>query len=488
MRDLLSCIDSWSRRAPERLAHVSPSGRLSYGELGRGSAAVAAVVQDALPDDRSPVVVIGHKEPEMLIAFLGSARAGHPYVPIDISIPSHRIRQVIQTAGARLTLTVETIREAIELARTPRPVSLAPSDPFYVMFTSGSTGEPKGVTITLGCLTSFVEWMLAEHCFRLGGEVFLNQAPFSFDLSIMDTYLSLVTGGTLVSLTSDEIANPRQLFEALRLSGVTTWVSTPSFAQLCVAEPTFGGEMLPSLRRFLFCGETLPSHLAAQLVERFPETAVWNTYGPTEATVATTSIRIDRTVLERYPVLPVGRPKPDSTVRIVDSEDQLVLHGQRGEIIIVGPHVSPGYLNRPDLSKRRFFKLDGVQAYRTGDRGHFEDDLLFFDGRVDSQVKLHGYRVELGDVEANLRQVTGVCDAIVIPLERNHQIHALAAFVVGSHDLVPDDFESAQRIRRALAERLPSYMVPRVVRLVSSLPMTANGKVDRRKLAQEFTG
>jgi D-alanine--poly(phosphoribitol) ligase subunit 1 len=466
------------------LAHVSPGGRLTYAELGRGSDAVAAFIQRTLPDDTSPVAVVGHKEPEMLLGFLGSVKAGHPYVPLDVSLPPQRVERVLETAGASLVLTLSVIQEALAAAEAPRVIRLKPEEPYYVMFTSGSTGEPKGVTITLGCLTSFVEWMLAEHRFADGQEVFLNQAPFSFDLSVMDTYLSLVTGGTLVSLTSSEIADPRRLYRSLGSSCITTWVSTPSFAQLCLAERGFNASMLPTLRRFLFCGETLPPTVAAQLLQRFPGAQVWNTYGPTEATVATTSIRIDQDILRRNPTLPVGRPKPDCRITIVGSDGCPVADGKRGEIMIAGPNVSPGYINRPDLTQRSFFNLDGLQAYRTGDWGHFEDDVLFFEGRVDSQIKLHGYRIEIGDIEANLRALTGVRDAVVAPLYRNTQVDALAAFVIADRVLPETGFEAALRLRHALAERVPAYMVPRVVQLVASFPMTPNGKVDRRALAE----
>src|SRR5215470_16389074 len=160
--------------------------------------------------------------------------------------------------------------------------------------------------------------MLAEQKFTEVGEIFLNQAPFSFDLSVMDLYCSLATGGTLFSISRDLVENPKLLYRALVNSGVTTWVSTPSFAQMCLVEEKFGAAMLPSVRRFLFCGETLAPQTAARLLQRFPRAQVWNTYGPTEATVATTSVQIDRTILERYSPLPVGRPMPGTEVFVTD--------------------------------------------------------------------------------------------------------------------------------------------------------------------------
>jgi D-alanine--poly(phosphoribitol) ligase subunit 1 len=474
-------IDEWARFTPERLAHVSAAGKLTYAELSRGSDSVAAFIATRLGDDRSPVVVLGHKQPEMLLAFLGSVKAGHAYVPLDTATPRRRIEHVVASARARLVLTPETVREALRITARPPRATLQAGDAYYVMFTSGSTGEPKGVVITLDNLTNFLDWMVKEHGFGAGNEVFLNQAPFSFDLSVMDMYLSLLCGGTLFSLSASETGSPAVLYRALETADLTTWVSTPSFAQLCVAEPRFEASMLPKMRRFLFCGETLPHALATHLLERFPSAQVWNTYGPTETTVATTSIRVDHEVLRRYEILPVGVPKPDTRICTMSANGV-----DRGEIVISGPNVSPGYLNRPDLTHERFFELDGAPAYRTGDLGHFEAGLLFFDGRSDGQVKLHGYRIELGDVESNFRRLGGVREAVVVPLVRNSRVLALAAFV--SVERAPGDslLATSIRLRKALAERLPPDMIPQIIRLVEELPLTPNGKVDRHALARSL--
>src|SRR5207248_1442149 len=279
------------------------------------SDALAAWLAAEVPHDRSPIAVLSHREPEMLAAFLGVVKSGRPYVPLDVALPANRIEKIIAASGTVVTLTPELVAEITSrenAAAPPRRVEW--DDPYYVLFTSGSTGEPKGVVITLGCLTTFVNWMLGEQKFAPGEETFLNQAPFSFDLSVMDLYCSLVTGSTLFSISRDLVANPKMLYRALGNSGATTWVSTPSFAQMCLVEEKFAEGMLPRIRRFLFCGETLAAQTAARLVERFPRAQVWNMYGPTEATVATTSVRIDRSILEKYAALPVGRAMPGSDV------------------------------------------------------------------------------------------------------------------------------------------------------------------------------
>jgi D-alanine--poly(phosphoribitol) ligase subunit 1 len=482
---VLDRIDAVCRRVPDRVAHRSEGRTLGYAELRRRSDALAASIARLLPDDRSPIVVVGHKEPEILVGLLGAAKAGHAYVPLDSGLPRARIERTVAVAAAGLVLTPERVRELAEGDVPAPPRGLGGDDPFYVIFTSGSTGDPKGVVITGACLESFIDWMLDEQRFSENREVFLNQAPFSFDLSVMDLYLCLSTGGTLTSVTADEIANPKRLYRTLAASGVTVWVSTPSFARMCLAERSFGEAMLPALRRFLFCGETLPPEVAAALLDRFPRAEVWNTYGPTEATVATTSVRIDRALLARGSPLPVGRTKPGTRILVVGDDGAPAPAGARGEIVIAGPNVSVGYLGRPDLTAQAFFHLDGARAYRTGDQGRFDDGLLFFEGRTDDQVKLHGYRIELGDVEANFRAIARVRDAVVLPVLKAGVPDSLAAFVVLAGTAAAETpAELARSLRAELGGRLPAYMLPRRLEFLDSLPTNLNGKVDRRRLAE----
>lgn len=503
--DLLARIDHWGAIAPERPAHISEGRTLTYGELRAQSDALAGWLTEKLGDNRDPIAVIGHKENEMMVAFLGAVKSGHPYVPIDTSIPTQRAERIVENAKAALTLTPEKVRAALAAvaaplsrgegaasdaparrqsaaATTPKPV--AGEDPYYIIFTSGSTGEPKGVVITLNCLTTFVDWTLGEQKFPELNETFLNQAPFSFDLSVMDLYSSLASGGTLFSVTKEAIANPKVLYQAFGNSGITTWVSTPSFAQMCLVEKSFGPAMLPQIRRFWFCGETLAPETAAQLLDRFPEAEVWNTYGPTEATVATTSILVTREVIAQHSPLPVGAVMPGTRIAIMDEKRETVPEGERGEIVIIGPNVSPGYLGRPDLTEKAFFATDGTRAYRTGDWGRTREGLIFFEGRMDGQIKLHGYRIEIGDIESHLRNLSQISDAVVLVVEKNGKPDSLAGFVVLRERGAGSDFEISLAIKKQLADRLPNYMVPRKFSFLEAFPMTANGKADRRKLAE----
>ena len=483
---LIERIDHWALVAPEATAHISDGRTLTYGELRRHSDALACYLTERLGKDGRPIAVLGHREPEMLIAFLGAVKSGRPYVPLDTAFPQQRIDKILETSRAALVLTPKDILQFSALQVRGPARGVQGDEPFYSLFTSGSTGEPKGVIITLACLEHFITWMLTEQRFTQLGEVFLNQAPFSFDLSVMDLYCSLATGGTLFSISRDRIANPKELYRALASSGVTTWVSTPSFAQMCLVEEKFGEAMLPRVRRFLFCGETLPPQTAAQLLKRFPKAEVWNMYGPTEATVATTSMRVDAAILERYSPLPVGHAMPGTEILLVNRNREVVPPDERGGIIIVGPNVSPGYLARPDLTADAFFQHRGQRAYRTGDFGRFRNGLLFFEGRMDEQIKLSGYRIELGDVEANLRALATVRDAVVLPVIKDGAAQSLAAFVVLA---VRDDashFNLSQRLRKQLSERLPAYMLPRKFIFLNAFPITANGKIDRASLAKSL--
>ncbi len=306
----------------------------------------------------------------------------------------------------------------------------------------------------------------------------------------MDLYLSLTSGGTLLSLTADLIARPRDLFARLYESDLTVWVSTPSFVRFCLADPAFGELSLPNLKRLVFCGETLSVATARALLERFPKAEIWNTYGPTETTVAVTSLRIDETICAKGAVLPVGYPAEGMRVWAVGEDGYPVAGGEVGELVIAGPQLSPGYLRRTD-GPTGFGPLPNpgggsVFAYRTGDRGHVTGGLVYCEGRVDRQVKLHGYRLELDEIEHHIRALPDVTDAAVLPMLRDGTADYLAAFVGHPNygDEPEEDFARAQAIRQCLSSDLPAYAIPRVFRFVSALPLTANGKVDRGRLAR----
>lgn len=487
--DIIAQIDRWAEVYPNKLAHKSGAQTLTYRELYQRSNQLADYLTRALPDDNSPVVLRGHKQTEMLVAFIACAKAGHPYIPLESYFPEQRVNAVIETAQASLVLTVEQIKNILETApqnQNFKPRERKPSDPWYIIFTSGSTGAPKGVIIPRSNLENFLNWTLPEHEIGEADTVILGQAPFTFDVSILDVYCSLYQAGTLVSVTNDEIGNLKELFNTLRNSEATLWVSTPSFARLCLMDANFNAALLPKLRRFWLAGEALAPEICIELLKRFPKTVLWNAYGPTEATVATSSVQITNEIIEKYNPLPIGYPMPGTQLLIHDQEGRPAPSGERGEIIICGPNVSPGYINRPDLTERAFFKINDQNAYHTGDWGRNKDGLIFYEGRIDFQIKLHGYRIELGDIEANLHALPNVRDAVVAPIMKEERADHLVAFVILKNQTDASDFERMQAMKKELAARIPDYMIPRRFVFLQEFPMTSNGKADRRKLIENL--
>ena len=533
---LLQEIERWAESAPNRLAHKHREQALTYSELKTYSDVLAYWLFQKLTFDserRTPIIIYGHKESEMLVFFLACVKAGRPYIPIDQSTPAERVLKIIESSGAKIILSPRTLPEKVKLQglfyqeclHLPAIFDLAPrsakplpewqigaDDVWYIIFTSGSTGEPKGVQITRRSLESFVTWVNREYRSGRQKEIFLNQAPFSFDLSVMDLYMALSSGGTLWSVDQEQINNPKDLFYSLHESEISYWISTPSFAEICLLDPGFGEALLPRLRYFLFCGEVLPDNVAMRLLERFPQAKVINLYGPTECTVAVSGVTITPEMLEGSGPLPVGQNSADCQIYICDpdelnraisgsgSEEQSpkpLQPGESGEIVIAGPNVSIGYLNRPDLSKKVFFRWvdKGLtqQAYRTGDIGYWQDDKLYYSGRQDFQIKLHGYRIELGEIEKQLRTLPEVENAIVVPIVRRGKNAALQAFIKLSEDC--KDFrqepesggqdtaqEISQQIRQKLEQILPAYMLPQRYNFIESIPLTMNGKVNRKAL------
>lgn len=500
--NILERIEGCADSLGQRTAFKSRTGEMTYGELWERSGRLASYIERQAGGDRKPVMVYGHKDPMMITGFLACVRSGRAYCPVDVNTPPERIAQIAETIGEPLVLvtdgaagdetgtrglfpenatvlgyeTLVELAENVELSTELHPCS--GEDDFYIIFTSGTTGKPKGVRITANDLNNYLDWAVT----LAGGieeqSVFVNQAPYSFDLSVMDLYLSLATGGTVVSVDSQLQKDNNKLMEYLTGKGINYWVSTPSFASICLAEEGFGAELLPEMKAFLFCGEVLPNGTAKSLLARFPDAKVMNTYGPTESTVCVTEVQITEGMASAGGPLPVGRPKPGTTIE---------LDPETSEIIIVGNTVSPGYYKAPELTAKAFFtkEPEGVQAYRTGDKGHFgEDGSLYCDGRIDNQIKLHGYRIEIEDIESNLAAVTGVKSGAVAPRVKDGKIESLTAFVIREGDTITDDYAGRKAVRMALKDRMPSYMVPKRIVFLEELPVTNNGKLDRNRLKE----
>ncbi|MGE7673509.1 D-alanine--poly(phosphoribitol) ligase subunit DltA [Lysinibacillus sp. NPDC094403] len=485
MLSILEAIHKVAQQHPDRTAYQTNSDSLTYGELWHLSDCVAQYLMALDLKRQQPIVVYGHMSPLQIVAFLGAVKAGHPYVPVDSSTPSERLQIIVEASQACLLLKTETLSsnqsvpvvEVSDIVAQTASVSTEPStwvkdeEIHYIIYTSGSTGKPKGVQITADNLAHFVAWMHEYFPLQESG-VFLNQAPYSFDLSVMDLYPALVSGQTLYAITKEQIANPKALFESLASSGIRVWTSTPSFAKICLMNKEWDQELMPSLNTFLFCGEVLPVSVSKELMQRFPQASIFNLYGPTETTVAVSYVEVTKELLEQFDQLPIA---PVSEPNLSLQED--------GEIIISGPTVSAGYLGAPDLTLKAFPTIGDQRIYKTGDVGYEKDGYLFFSGRKDFQVKLHGYRLEIEEIEKQIGNLPHVSSCVVIPVSKDDEIISLSAYVVLREPLTDSAFKMTKQLKALLSEYLPSYMIPKTFKYIDTLPLNTNGKVDRKGLA-----
>lgn len=503
---ILSKINEISRRFPKNTAIISSTDKMTYEELWTLSDKLGLWIEENF-QTKDPVVVYGHKSPYMLVGFLACVKTGRAYCPVDISMPMDRIQDIIETVGNKNILITEElhlsgydifdIKNTLEnyASNDARNLSsdnwVNPEDVFYIIFTSGSTGKPKGVEITADNLFNYANWMstILGPAEEKAGQVFVDQAPWSFDLSVMDTYTSLFCGGTLFTLNKDLQNNMGELFENLKTSGANYWISTPSFVDMCLADKSFNTTLMPQIKGFWFCGERLTNKTAKTLLERFKDSKakVVNTYGPTESTVCITSVEITQEIVDNEPLLPVGKPKPGTEIFIYKDE-KVMPDGELGEILIAGDTVGKGYLNEKEKTDKVFktVKINGEnkRVYFTGDEGYCKNDMIYCQGRLDFQIKLHGYRIELGDIEEKLLLNPEITSAVVLPKWENEKIKHLVAFVVKENS--DGSFQERKAIREEVAKLLPSYMVPKTVKVIDQMPKTSNGKVDRKKLGEEF--
>lgn len=497
-KNIIEAIDHWGKVDPERIAYKEKDRCHTYGELYNQSNRLAAYLIKNIKR-KQPIIVYGQLQFDMLVCFLAASKAGNAYIPIDAHTPEERIEMILSMANPAMILAVDSwqiatdipiissnelvvIQKEGELIKNYQPVTA--NETYYIIFTSGTTGTPKGVQISHKNLLSFVNWELNDFNIEEGMN-FLSQAPYSFDLSVMDIYPALVSGGSLSPLSREIVDDFKQLFTTLFQLNLEVWVSTPSFVDICLMEPTFNGEQMPELKVFLFCGEELPKLTAKKLLERFPKSHVFNTYGPTETTVAISGIEITDDILAEYKRLPIGYVKQDTNIYIMEEDKELSL-GEVGEIIIAGPSVSKGYMNNPLKTEEAFFNYKEQQAYHTGDAGKIlPSGLLIYEGRMDFQIKFHGYRIELEDIDHHLADVSYVEKATIVPKYNNHKVQQLIAFVVVKEQPFEREFQLTKAIKEELSQTVMDYMIPQKFIYVDQLPLTTNGKIDRKGLINE---
>ena len=505
--DMIETIEHFAQTQPDFPVYNVLGQVHTYGDLKADSDALAAKIDSLGLAPKSPVVVYGGQEYEMLATFVALTKAGHAYIPIDSHSALERVTAILEVAEPSLIIAIadfplaDTDAAILTLAQVQEAFAQGTSyeithpvkgdDNYYIIFTSGTTGKPKGVQISHDNLLSFTNWMITDKEFATPSRPqMLAQPPYSFDLSVMYWAPTLALGGTLYALPSSLTQDFKQLFEAILSLPVAIWTSTPSFADMAMLSEDFNSQKMPGITHFYFDGEELTVKTAQKLRERFPEARIINAYGPTEATVALSAVAITDEMLATLKRLPIGYTKEDSPTFIIDENGQKLPNGQQGEIIVCGPAVSKGYLNNPEKTAEAFFEFEGLPAYHTGDVGTMTDEgLLLYGGRMDFQIKFNGYRIELEDVSQNLNKSKYIEAAVAVPrYNKDHKVQNLLAYVI-LKDGVAEQFDREIDITKAIKEDLQdimmSYMMPSKFLYRESLPLTPNGKIDIKGLISE---
>ena len=495
--DLAKLLSRSAVTKPDALALLQGDVQLTYRELDRQANRLANELVARGIGRGDLVGLCLDRTPRMVAAVIAVLKAGGAYVPLDPSYPRDRL--LVMAEDAQLALLVGETGTAKELDWDPAKTLLldrewptiearpdtAPAseatgdDPAYVIYTSGSTGKPKGVVVHRAGAVNFLLSMLVEPGLAAEDRI-LAVTTLSFDISVLELMLPLVSGNPIVLATREQAYDPIALRELIESTGVNVIQATPATWRLLIDA---GWQGAPNIKA-MTGGEALRPDMATELMSRTGE--LWNLYGPTEATVWATCWKVQSPEKGIF----VGRPVANTTITIRDEQGRVLPDGEEGEICIGGDGVTTGYLNRPELTAERFVRdpapdAKGARYYRTGDLGRLlPDGLLQHLGRMDFQVKVRGFRIELGEIEACLASHPQAGSPVAITIEpKPSDVRIVAFFVVkgkGESDGEPD----VGALRAHLAARLPEYMVPQRFIAIDVVPLMPNGKVDRKKLAE----
>ncbi len=499
---VVDLFEAQVERRADAEAVVFGGKRLSYGELNRRSNRLAHYLRSLGVGPEVRVGICLERSLEMIIAVLGVLKAGGVYVPLDPEYPAERLGYMLEDAQVPVLLTEDGVAGKLpiswcqvlcveqwdqllqEQADTNPERTVIAENAAYVIYTSGSTGKPKGVVVTHGAVANQLMWMQAEYELA-ADECVLQKTPFSFDVSVWEFFWPLMTGARLVVARPGGHREPAYLAEVIQQHHVTTTHFVPSMLQAFLEYANVAGKC-KSLRRVFCGGEALSRELQAHFSRVLHNVQLHNRYGPTEAAIDVTYWECRRGEKKR---VAIGRPIWNTRLYVLDERLKPVGIGVKGELYIAGAGLARGYLKRAGLTGERFvadpYGGAGTRMYRTGDVVKWRGDgELEYVGRVDEQVKLRGYRIELGEVEAGLRSCAGVREAVVVVAGGEEEAGAgekrLVGYVVGEAGAEVDGEEVREQLKRSL----PEYMVPGVVGVLEQLPLTGNGKVDRKGLTE----
>ncbi|MGK5546440.1 amino acid adenylation domain-containing protein [Streptomyces sp. URMC 127] len=483
--------------APEATAVVYEGRELTYRQLDDLSDGLAAELVAAGAGPDRIVAVAVPRSAELMVALLAVLKSGAAYLPLDLDHPEERLAGMADDAAPVCVLTTEAEQSRLSwlrnvpvvLADRPRtaqefaPVAAGPQHAAYVIYTSGSTGRPKGVVVTHEAIVNRLDWM--REAYGIGPvDRILQKTPASFDVSVWEFFLPLVSGAAVVLARPGGHREPEHLAEVAARSGVTTAHFVPSMLTAFTTAAEQDGAIRTGFARVrrVFCsGEALPPAAVDRFAALWPDTELHNLYGPTEAAVDVTYHRTEPGAA----VVPIGRPVWNTRLHVLDAALRPVPVGVPGELYLAGVQLARGYLNRPGLTASRFvadpYGPAGTRLYRTGDLVRRRaDGAVEYLGRTDDQVKVRGFRIELGEIEAVLAAHPAVGHAAVLVRTTPAGAQHVVAYVVPAPGAAPDP----EALRAACAARLPEHMVPSAVVALDALPLGVNGKLDRKALPE----
>ena len=518
---LHTAMSAHAQARPASTALVHGHERLTYGELERASNQLAATLrtQGCRKGDR--VCMLMPKSITAIVAMFGILKADCAYVPLDPSSPASRLARVIALAECRLLLCAGHVSSTLTdlavsvpsvavgwLGEGPAPDVPLPmaftladchthtgdtldyrntsSDPAYVMFTSGSTGVPKGVVVTHDNVAHFLKWALPYFGTHPDDHISAHP-PLHFDLSVFDIFGTLSAGATLHLVPPELNLFPHKVTEFIRRAELTQWFSVPSLLNYMAKFDVLEHGDFPSLRRILWCGEVFPTSGLIYWMQRLPHVTFTNLYGPTETTIASSYYTVPSCPERVDTEIPIGRPCGGEDLLVLDGMLHPVPPGGVGDLYIRGAGLSPGYWKEPEKTAAAFVadpERPAERLYKTGDLARKDaEGLVYFHGRSDTQIKSRGYRIELGDIEAALDAIPLLREAAVValPTEGFEGMAICCAYVAQpGHDVDP------VRLRKDLSKTLPAYMLPACWEAMERLPRNASGKVDRPSLKDHF--
>lgn len=492
MRLVTDYLDRIVKEYPEKIAYANEQDSMTFSQVYTNARKLAVGLIRA-HIFKQPVVVFMEKSPACITSFLGIAYSGNFYTPIDTQMPVSRIHKIVNTLNPSAIVTsqdllsaakdvfggykiflYEELQKNIDDAEMIQDVKCRQLDIdlLYVLFTSGSTGEPKGVTISQQAVVDYIEWITETFSFdhRI---VFGNQSPLYFDVSLQDIYVPLKMGATTHLISQEQFAFPIRLLEYLKEKQINTIFWVPSALILVANLKALGRVKVPELKKVLFAGEVMPNKQLNMWRQAFPQAEFANLYGPTEITEICTYYKVDREFKDEDP-LPIGKACENMDVFVLNEANELARGGEIGELCVRGRGLSYGYYNNPRKTAEAFVQ-NPLQPnyheliYRTGDLVRYNAfGELMYAGRKDFQIKHMGHRIELGEIETAALAVDGVKQACCLyDTERSR----IVLFYAGS--------QNDNELKEALSVYVPHYMIPNRFVKMDEIPLNMNGKLDR---------